>query len=468
MIGSTTGGRWSALGISPSDATQTVSAMRELGGSKYVSNQEAYAGAKLGTYLGFSPEQTAQVGGAAGRLGVSPETAIRTIAAGVERGNQQGRQFEVASASLDYLKQIATSAAVSGTTGLTAITNLTSILAKTGIAAFQGAGGVSAIGGIEAAHSADDIFGVKAMGAAFAQYGEASMLRGAHGNIAKAEEIRQGGFGGRFSSIYASSIHGEIAMARKFGPLGYEALEEQWGMPIGSYIDPRTGKPVSVNSALDDLDQAIQSGDYLKAAKIQNSLLDSGSKNISPMAAASAGLATGGALTGEATQRTYAAGARLETAGLSLLRRHLDDKAGASALDYLSSTLGPSKPTPAPGLAYVPEPPLPPGGLPTPLATPFATPDALPTPGAPAYAAPAAGAPIAGAGALSGLGDRLGDSVSGGVLLIAGLLERLIAAVQGGSALGAPSPAPTPAAPAPTPAHGPIAPTASTPKSSRH
>ena len=221
MIGATSGGRWSALGIEPSEATQTVAGTRELGGSKYISNAAAFKGAQLGTYLGFTPEQSAQVGGQAGRLGVKPEEAIRTIAAGVERGNQQGRQFEVAQASLDYLKQIASRAAVSGETGLTSISNLAAILAKSGISGLQGAQGISAIGGIEAAHAADDIFGVQAAGAGFVQLGEANILRGVNADkrfaarsprdsLALAEQIRQQGFSGPYGKIYGAAIYSVI------------------------------------------------------------------------------------------------------------------------------------------------------------------------------------------------------------------------------------------------------------------
>lgn len=77
------------------------------------------------------------------------------------------------------------------------------------------------------------------------------------------------------------------------------------------------------------------------------------------MAAEQAGHLHGIAATGEATTAIYAAGKRLESAGLSLLRRHIADASTASAIGGIS------------------------------------------------------------------------DSVSGGIMLIAGLLERLIAAVEG-------------------------------------
>ena len=116
------------------------------------------------------------------------------------------------------------------------------------------------------------------------------------------------------------------------------------------------------------------------------------------MERATAGLAMGGALTGEAASRTFAAGARLETAGLSGCAATSTTKRGRLR-STTESTLGSSKPTKAEtAIAYTPEPPLPPGGLPCPLATP----GAWATPGAPGYAADAAGAPIAGPGALAG------------------------------------------------------------------
>ena len=56
------------------------------------------------------------------------------------------------------------------------------------------------------------------------------------------------------------------------------------------------GKWVSVNDSVTAMDAAFQSGDFLKASKIQSDLLTHGAGNISPMERATAGLATGGAL----------------------------------------------------------------------------------------------------------------------------------------------------------------------------
>lgn len=476
MIRATSGGRWSNLGIDPNEATQMVAAMREAGGSRYVSNQEAFAGAKIGTLLGLPNEQIAQTGTAA-RYGASPEEAIRVVAAGVERGNQQGRLPEILQASLGYLKDLSTSAAVSGTTALTAISNISAILAKSGIPGLQGAQGISAIAGIERAHSSDDLFGVGAAGAAFVTMGEANILRGVNADqrfasrtprdrLALAEQIRQQGFSGPYAAIYGRAIHQEIttaesALGREYG---LEAFEEANNFPVGGYRDA-SGKWVSVNDSVTAMDRAFQSGDFLTASRLQSDLLTHGAGNVSPMERASAGLAMAGAATGEATARTYASGLRLEAAGLGLLRRHVTDKETASALDSLASTLGPSKPgsalsstTAAVGAVGSYELG---GGAAAAAGSALAGPvaEALGAAGTAfgaigAYgmggggAAAAAGSAIAGSSALSGISD----DVSGGILLIAGLLERLIAAVErGGGAPGAPSAAPpTPALPSPS------------------
>jgi hypothetical protein len=351
--------RFSALGMDPQAALDVTGSMRETAGSKYVSEAQAYKGAQLGTYLGLTNEQTAQVGGAAGRLGVSPEEAIRTIASGVERGNQQGRQFEIAAASLDYLKSIAASAAVSGTAGLTAITNLSAILAKSGIPGFQGAQGVSAIAGIESTHRAGDIFGTAAAGAGFVQLGEASILQQVNTDkrfasktprdrLAIAEQIRQAGFSGPYGKIYGAAIHQEISTATSAlgRDYGLEAFEEANNFPVGGYRDPKTGQWVNVNDSVMAMDAAFQSGDFQKASSIQSKLLASGAKNIPDATKALAEHAMARAGTGASALGTFAGIERTEAAMVRRLAIAPDtDKNVANLLNKFASAISPSSVT---------------------------------------------------------------------------------------------------------------------------
>jgi hypothetical protein len=423
--------------------------------------------AQLGTYLGLTNEQTAQVGGAAGRLGISPEESIRIIASGVERGNQQGRQFEVASASLDYLKQIATSAAVSGTTGLTAITNLTAILAKSGIPGFQGAAGVSAISGIESAHRAGDIFGTQTAGQAFVQLGEASILqqvntdrrfagRTARDRVALAEQIRQQGFSGPYGKIYGAAIHSEIATAESAlgREYGLEAFEEANNMPVGGYRDA-SGKWVSVNDSVTAMDAAFQSGDFLKASKIQSELLSHGAGQIPDATKAMAEHAAARAGTGASALGTFSGIERTEAA---MVRRLAiapgTDKNVASLLEKFAGVISPTS-------AIAPTSAAMPGD------SPWGTAFAGGPPGT-FYGAPPllAGPATASAG---GGGDAATDSTLQGVgMEIVAAINTLAALIAGASGYSVPAagfaPAPAPAAPA----TGHTGPTASTPKSPRH
>ena len=178
MSAFTRSSKFSALGLSPQEAIDTVGSMRELGGASNISSAQAYRATKLGTDIGLSNQDLSAIGGQAGRLGIDPAREIDIVAKGVEAGMQRGLQGEVGRATLDYLRQQSRLGTADERKAAETVTGVAALLGASGIRAFQGEGAISqGVAGITSANQPGDLFGVESVGQAYTTIGQTRLLQ---------------------------------------------------------------------------------------------------------------------------------------------------------------------------------------------------------------------------------------------------------------------------------------------------
>ena len=318
----TRSGKFSALGMDPQQALDVTGSMREIAGSQNVTDAQAYRATKLGTDIGLSNQDITAIGGAAGKLGVDPSTAIDIVAKGVERGGQKGLQGEVGKALLDYLRQQSQLGAVDETKAAETVTGVAALLGASGIAAFKGAGAVTnGVAGVAAANQPGDLFGVQSVGTAYTTIGQTRLLQAINRDprfkrmstldkVGMADRILTQNFTGPNADMYLKSVIApEIEQAKSQGLFGLESLEKQYGYPVGDATDKLlTGSLLT----------AAESGDVSAYLKLKSQLESNGPKNIPAATKAMAGHAAARAGTGASAMKTFTGIENLEA---SLVRK---------------------------------------------------------------------------------------------------------------------------------------------------
>ena len=343
----TRGSRFSALGMDAQQALDVTGGMREIAGSQNVSEAQAYRAAKVGTAIGLNSQDIAQIGGAAGKLGIDPERLIDIVAKGVERGGQKGLQGEVGRATLDYLRTQSQLGTADERKAAETVTGMAALLGASGIAAFKGSGAVAAgVAGISAANQPGDLFGVQSIGQSYTMLGQAKLLQSintdprfkrmsALDRVGMTDRILTQNFTGPNAKMYLKSVIApEIEQAKSQGLYGLESLEKQYGFPVGDQSD---------RLVTGSLLKAAESGDVSAYLKLKSQLEANGPKNIPAATVAMAGHAMARAGAGASALGTFAGVENVEAA---MLRRVAiapsTDKDVASLLNKFAGVISPT------------------------------------------------------------------------------------------------------------------------------
>jgi hypothetical protein len=318
MIGASTGGRWSSLGINAADSTAMLGGARELAGADILSNRGAYRSLRTGVCAGLSNEQNVSATGGFARLGADPEESIRIIAEGTMRGGQSGLQGEVLKAQLDFLRTQSQRTVISNPTEANrGISALATLLQASGIPALRGAGAISAIQSMGAAFDSSSILDETKIGQSLTMAGQAKLLRAAQTakhltGYTDAEVAKMGGDARTTEALRImdrgfANTGADLSMFLKYGVatsieeakksrLTLDSLEKAWGLARGRATDEMvTGKLLA----------DAMTGDYnaFNRDRAQVTLKTTGM--ISPGAAGEARLSHTEAATGERVMGTY-------------------------------------------------------------------------------------------------------------------------------------------------------------------
>ena len=310
MVGASTGGRWSALGINAADATGMLGGAREIAGADILSNRQAYSSLRTGVYAGLTNEQNVAATGGFARLGADSEASIRVVTEGVLRANERGLQGEVLKAQLDYLRTQSTRAVIQNPTEANrGISALATMFQASGIPALRGAGAIHAIRGIGAAFDSSSLFDESKIGSAVTMAGQARLLAAVQtdkrfAKMSPSQRMTEGlrildrNFTntGADLSLFLKDAVAPTLQAAKTNPLLLDAVEKAWGLARGGATDR-----MLTDKMLPDAMTGSATAFNADLAKVK--LRTTGM--ISPGAAAEARLSHTEAATGEKTMSTY-------------------------------------------------------------------------------------------------------------------------------------------------------------------
>ncbi len=458
MVGASTGGRWSALGLTASESTAMLGSSRELAGSDILSNTKAYRSLRMGVYAGLTNEQNVAATGGFARLGADSEASIKIITEGVLRANERGLQGEVLKAQLDYLRTQSQSTVIQNPTAAVAgVSALASMFQASRIPSLRGAGAIGAIRSIGAAFDSSSLFDESALGKSVTMMGQARLLAASSSarhftgysdaEVAKMSPAQRMTIGLRVMdrgftntgpdlSLFLKNAIAPTLQTAKTNPLLLDAVEKAWGLARGQATDR-----MLTNKMLPEAMTGNYTAFDADLAKVK--LRAKGM--IAPGAAAEARLSHTEARTGEKTMSTYIKSLDLvEKKALDVMNTYLDGGTAPDGTPLPGGAAGARLRNTLKGTGAM-------SSLPSPA----------PTPTASRYGASAAGAPISGPGALSGIAD----AIIWGVRAMIADLDKLVAYAEHPPAPGAPvAYAPTPPLPPShpavhaSPAHGAVVP----------